>query len=262
MVTRTYRTIPLALVLLGLGSVPSIVRAQSNSSFNPYGNSGYQDYREFSYPSYSNNPALPGQARLNGEPMITRPRSNTYRQSLDEDDGDFESNLSRRGSSAGTPYNEAYQRLNRQYKNIYKPNNNPQNQEFVDRMKKRDQEYAEALQEKDPVKRSQKLRQLERGSTDKSASAARPKEAATSRAPEPNAPSRGSAISRAPAPNSSTTRRTAPAPAPGTAAPRRSGTSTAPPVPGSRPANGTGTRAPATRSAPPDPSTIAVPPPG
>ncbi len=109
MAARTGRFIALTLVLLALGSTPSIVRAQG--AFNPYGNSGYADYREFTVPSYSNNPALPGQARLNNEPLITRPRANSFRQSFDdEDDGDFESTRARRGSSAGVPYNQATSR--------------------------------------------------------------------------------------------------------------------------------------------------------
>ena len=58
---------PILLASLGLASMTSPVLGQGNT-FNPYGNSGYADYREFGTPMYSNNAALPGQALLNNSP--------------------------------------------------------------------------------------------------------------------------------------------------------------------------------------------------
>jgi hypothetical protein len=266
MIARTGRTIPLTLALLALGASPAIVLAQSSSGMNPYGNSGYADYREFSNPIYGNNPALPGQSRLNNEPLITRPRPNTYRQYADDDDGDFESNLARRGSSAGVPYNEAYQRLNRQRSGVYKPNDSSKNDEYVQRMKKRDEDFAKALKEKDPVKRAKLLRDLNNESIKSSAAQSRPKTTATSRAPNPNRAPNGSSALRAPAPPNLTAptplgdrRISAPPPVAGVG-PRRSSSSNAP----APPTSGTSrprTSGSTTSSTAPDPSTIAVPAP-
>ena len=61
MIASLGRMAPLAMGVLALAASASTARAQGNT-FNPYGNSGYADYREFAIPMYSNNPALPGQA--------------------------------------------------------------------------------------------------------------------------------------------------------------------------------------------------------
>jgi hypothetical protein len=74
------------LAILGLTSIASTALAQGNT-FNPYGNSGYADYREFGNPMYSNNPALPGQALLNSQPFINRPRANNFQQYAEDLDG-------------------------------------------------------------------------------------------------------------------------------------------------------------------------------
>jgi hypothetical protein len=265
----TGRSILLALALVALAASPSIVWAQGDA-LNPYGNSGYTDYREFSVPLYNNNPALPGQARLNREPLVTRPRANSYNQFANDDDDDFESSRARRGSSAGIPSNEAYQRLNRQYNRVYKPNDSTKNDEYVQRMKKRDEAFAKALKEKDPIKRAKLLRDLDNERL--SGASARPKSAASSRAPEPNGSTSRPSTSRPPAASSTAPtplggeRRSSSAPPPVSGVDStRSGSRTGsgpPPTSGSNNSRpGTG-GSPTTRRPPPDPSTIATPPPG
>jgi hypothetical protein len=248
MVARNCRTISLALVLLATGSTHSVVRAQGNT-FNPYGNSGYADYREFTTATYSNNPALPGQTRLDNTPLVSRPRANSFRQYLEE--GELETATPRRGSS---PNSKAY-----------KPNDNPENQAFLDRLRKRDEAFAKAMQEKDPVKRSKMLRQIENESL--ATTAARAKTPSTSRAPDPNSVASGSATSRAPVPNRSTapapngTRRSSAPPPPVGNTGRTSSVGPPPPINGTTPSRSGSTSAtpkPATTS---DPSSTPIPPP-
>jgi hypothetical protein len=251
MVARTGRSIPLALAFLAIASMPSLVRAQGNT-FNPYGNSGYSDYREFGNPSYSGNTTLPGQSRIDDEPLVTRPRANSFRQYLQETEVDPVGN---RRSSAGA--------ANR----VYKPNDNAQNSAFLERMKQRDLAFAKAMQEKDPVKRSKLLRQIENDSLERTPTT-KSKTAIAGKAPEPNSASRG-ATSRAPspttssAPSLSSNRRSSAPPPPPINGTRRASGSTKPPAP---PLNGAtapkpGGTSTTTAPAAPDPSTIAVPPP-
>jgi hypothetical protein len=299
MIARIRRPIPLALGLIALASIPSTVRAQGNV-FNPYGNSGYADYREFGTPMISNNPALPGQALLNGEPLITRPRANSFQQYTDELNGVQSDPRSTRGRAApGESYYQAYQRLNTQYNRVYRPNDTPENRKFEERQKQRDDLYAKAMEERDPVKRAQILRQIQRepvarpaaptrsraatGSTGTPSNRVTPAPAPISRAPSPftsPAPS-ASGERRAPAPSpfstarppstSSPATRRPPSPyralSPDSAAPRpdpaaqpyRSSVDDDDEMIPSRPGS-TSRPAPSTRSAP-DPSSIPIPPP-
>ena len=138
------------LAFLGLTSIVSTALAQGNT-FNPYGNSGYSDYREFGLPMYSNNPALPGQALLNSQPLVSRPRANTFQNYSNELDGiDSDSPATRRSASSSQPYYQAYQRMNLGYDRVYRPNNTTKDREFNDRQKKREHDYANAIRETDP----------------------------------------------------------------------------------------------------------------
>ena len=279
MISRIRRTIPLALGFLALASLPSGVRAQGNT-FNPYGNSGYSDYREFGTPMYSNNPALPGQALLNGKPLITKPRANSFQQFSDELNGGEGDSSSASGRAApGESYFQAYQRSNARYNRVYRPNDTPENRKFEERQKQRDALYAKALEERDPVKRAQLLRQVQQDSITRPATSARPKAAAGTTATQPNrATPATSPLSRAPASNPATTpsangerRVPAPSPYPSSRQPSTSGPTTrrapspyhrssTPGSSSSRPGS-TATRSDDSSGPAPDPSTIPIPPP-
>jgi hypothetical protein len=268
MTARFGRTILQLLGLFALMMLPSTARAQGNT-FNPYGNSGYADYREYGNPIYPTNPALPGQARLNSEPLITRPRANSYQQyteSLNASDSDAGSV---RRASSNLPYYQAYQQLNSQYGRVYRPNDTPANRQFEDRLKQRDAAYAKALEERNPVKRMKLLREIEQGSADRTATKAAPRSTATPAAPRPN---QTGTTSRAPSPYATT----AP-PAPGDrrtpsllpyagGAARRPSTAAPTTRPPSRPSNNAATtptetpRTNETNRLAPDPSTIIPPP--
>jgi hypothetical protein len=257
------------LAFLGLTSIASMSLAQGNT-FNPYGNSGYSDYREFGIPMYSNNPALPGQSILNSQPFVSRPRANTFQDYANDLDGTQpDSAATRRSAASSLPYYQAYQRMNAEYDRVYKPNNTKGDRDFYERQKKREQDYANAIKETDPVKRAKLLRQVELDSLDRPAAA--PRSAATKGATtaKPNAAgSTSSARSSAPverrlqAPSplsSDTTRRSGTAAGSASRAPApTAGRSTAPPPPTTRPSTPT----PRTRPAPaPDPASIPIPPP-
>jgi hypothetical protein len=261
MIAKNGRTL---LAFLGLSSIASTALAQGNT-FNPYGNSGYADYREFGNPAYAPSPSLPGQAVLNSRPLIGRPRANSFQDYTDELDGvDSSAAAGRRGASSNVPYYMAYQRMNSEYNRVYKPNNTDADRKFYERQKDREMKFAQAMREKDPAKRAKLLREVEAETLDRPAASSRTTATKGATAPKPN-PSGSAAAVRTPAPverrqtapppfsndrptsNSSRTR--APAPPSG----RR--TTTPPPLQGSRPDTSR------TRPAP-DPSSIAVPPPG
>jgi hypothetical protein len=270
MTATTGRTIPLVVGLVALASIPSIARAQGNV-FNPYGNSGYEDYREFGSPKYAPSGALPGQAVLNSEPIITRPRANSYQQYTQELEGTADPTTNRRANS-NLPYYQAYQQLNRQYNRVYRPNDTPENRRFEERMRLRDAAYSKALTEPDAAKRARLLRQVEQDSIDRPTTATRPRSTTGATTARPTQGRTGSApLSRAPSPYSSaappppgTRRAPAPSPFPSTNTPRPNAASPTPRAPATaRPgATGTSTPRPATTtSTPTDPSTIPIPPP-
>jgi hypothetical protein len=257
------------LAILGLTSIASTALAQGNT-FNPYGNSGYADYREFGNPMYSNNPALPGQALLNSQPFINRPRANNFQQYAEDLDGvEIDRATPSRGASSSVPYYQAYQRLNSEYNRVYKPNNTKEDREYTERLKKREQDYANAMKkreqdyarafgEKDPVKRAKLLRLIELESLDRPS--------ATKGSAGPRATATGPSAS--PRPSTSSGRRTTAPPPISTDATRRSGTTAPSATRAPAPPSGTGrstappplTSRPSTSRAP-DPSTIPIPPP-
>jgi hypothetical protein len=264
MFARDFRTIPLALALLALTSLPSTVKAQGNT-FNPYGNSGYADYREFGTPMYSNNPALPGQSRLNSEPLISRPRANSYQQYTEGLDGDSSSQA--RGGSSNLPYYQAYQQLNQKYNRVYRPNDSPANRKYEERLRLRDAAYAKAFAETDPAKRAKLLRQIDQEARDNPLNSPRPRPSTATTVPSRTGTQ---PTSRAPAPRSLTAplppgERRVPAPSPfpstNTRRPATSATSPRGTAP-SRPRTTTNPRpeTDATSRPAPDPSTIALPP--
>jgi hypothetical protein len=200
MTARHGRTILTLLGFVALVTLPSTARAQGNV-FNPYGNSGYADYREFGSPNYPTDPSLPGQARLNSEPTVTRPRPNSYQQYTESLNGSETDPGSVRRASSSMPYYQAYQQLNSQYGRVYRPNDTPANRQFEDRMKQRDAAYAKALEERNPIKRAKLLREIEQTSVDRVAPKTAPRSSATPAASRTN-PS--GTTSRAPAPYSTT----------------------------------------------------------
>ena len=256
MIAKIGRALPSLLALGGLWAVPAAALAQGNT-FNPFGNSGYADYREFGTPMYSNNPALPGQARLNSESIGSRPRANSFQQFSNELDGiDPDRGPGRRSASGNLPYYQAYQRLNSQYNRVYQPNNTDADRSFYEKQKQRDEAYAKALREPDPAKRAKMLRQVEQDSLTTARPATKP---GTGAPKPPGSAASASAPTRTPATGG---RAPAPPPTSGGTADRKPAATRAPipgrtgstPAPSTRPGS-TG------RIAIPDPSTIAVPPP-
>ena len=247
------------LAFLGLTSIASTALAQGNT-FNPYGNSGYADYREFGNPMYSNNSALPGQAILNYTPLIGRPRANSFQDYTNDLDGlDSTPAAGRRSSSANLPYYQAYQRLNSDFNRVYKPNNTDADRRFYERQRERDQKYAQAIREPDPAKRAKLLREVQQDTLDRPA-ASRTAAAKGATAPKPNA-SGPTTAARSTAP----VERRQPAPSPfSTDRPSSGRSATRAPAP---PSGRSTTAPPTARPAPPrsrpapDPSTIPVPPP-
>jgi len=261
-------TIPLALAVLALASCPSMVSAQGNT-FNPYGNSGYADYREFSTPMVSNNPALPGQARLNQEPLIGRQRGNSYQRYLEELEGaDSGLGASSRETTSRLPYYEAYQQQNRLNNRVYKPNDTQANRDFEARQRQRNAAYAKALEEKDMVKRNRLLRQIDQdvlnssrtrpaSGTSTPATGRSATGAGTSRATAP------AALPSAPPPPLGDRRSAAPSPYAGGNAARRQGSTVPRPTPPANPAtpDSSTTQPEATSRPATGPSPIPIPPP-
>jgi len=257
----------LLIAFLSLTSIASTVLAQGNT-FNPYGNSGYADYREFGNPMYSNNPALPGQAILNSRPVVSRPRANSFQQYSDELDGiGSESSAVQRSSSfSNLPYYQAYQRMNLGYDRVYKPNNTKEDREFYERQKKREQDYANAIKESDPAKRARLLRQIELDPLNRPSSTTRSATTKSGSGSKPNAPgssttARSSAPldrrSQAPSPLSSEPSRRSPASSSAGRAPSPLRTRSTP-----TPAPITGTRPEVSRMRPtPAPDPLAIPTP-
>ncbi len=263
MIARIGQTL---LATLGLMSIASTALAQGNT-FNPYGNSGYADYREFGNAMVSNNPALPGQALLNNRALVGRPRPNSFQDYANELEGsESGSPAARRAVTSNLPYYQAYQLMNSDYDRVYRPNNTEADRKFYERQRLREENYAKAMKEPDPAKRAKLLRQVEQDTLDRPAvpsrsaatkgatatkpgangSAPPPRSVAPTERRQPAPPPFAVDTTRRPGSTGSATR--APAPPPGR--------STAPPPPNSR------TGAPRSRPAPPpDTSTIPVPPP-
>ena len=264
MIAKIGRTLPALLGVLGVLAPSSTALAQGNT-FNPYGNSGYADYREFGSPKFAINSALPGQTLLNAEPLITRPRANSYQQYTNELDGsDSSSTLYGRNGSSNLPYYQAYQRLNPKFNRVYRPGDTTADREFFEKQRKRDADYAAALAEKNPAKRAKLLRQIEQESLIRPSTTSPSRPAAGVSAPNPNrAGSTPAASTRAPSPLSSAAtttpalrRRPSPFPSTTTRRPSVPGSLTRPPAIDSGSARPDGVTRPA-----PDPSTIPIPPP-
>ncbi len=134
-------------------AVPSTVLAQGNV-FNPYGNSGYADYREFGRPvetDFAATPIMPRQAVNDYEPIIGRPRANSFQEYTNELNGVESDPRAPRGRAArGVPYFQAYQQLNSRYNRVYRPNDTLENRKFEERRRLREDAYAKAMTERDP----------------------------------------------------------------------------------------------------------------
>ncbi len=261
MFTRRRPLISLALGLLALASAGSPARAQSNV-FNPYGNSGYADYREFASPVYSNNPSLPGQARLQDEQIGGRPRANQYQaytDSLGGSDSEFGSRGGRPVGGAGVPYYRAYRQLNQESNRVYRPNDNEASRKFDERLRSRDLQYArsleahaKAMEERDPVKRAKLLRQIEQDAA-RPTTATSPRTAPAARAAAPRAGQTPAAASAAAAATRAPAR------------PRAAQPAATPTQPAAAPPTGPRTVAPAVpvtpAARPTEPSTIPASPP-
>ena len=153
-----------ALLCSGLAAsfAPSLSFAQGNT-FNPYGNSGYADYREFTIPMYSNDPSLPGQARLQSGSYLARGRANQFGSYLDSlDSNGLDQFNANRGVPSGLPYYKAYQLYEQQNRRGYKPNDSAADRVYRARVAERNAAYAAAIKETDPKKRARMLQDLER----------------------------------------------------------------------------------------------------
>ena len=158
MIRPVSRLFGLGVVALVAGS-GSVVLAQGNT-FNPYGNSGYADYREFARPVYSNDPSLPGQARLQSG-VSGRNRANQFESYLNSLDSNADPYTQTRGVPSGVPYYQAQRYLNRD-RQAYKPNDSEAERSFQEGVRQRNAAYYKAMNEKDPRKRATLLQQIER----------------------------------------------------------------------------------------------------
>ncbi len=247
MATRYGRTLSLVLGLLATSST-----ARAQNVFNPYGNSGMPDYREFATPMYSNNPSLPGQARLQGQQIGGRSRANqfeSYTDSLNGRDTDLDlgSRNGQGAAGAGVPYYRTYRQYDQQFKRVYKPNDSDANRKFEERMKRRNAAYIKALEEKDPGKRARLLRLIDQDVLDRPTTG-RPSTAATAAANparrSANRPTPEPPAARSPAPTDPRGPAARPSALPRAATPE-------PPA----------TTAPAPASPASNPSSIPIPPP-
>ncbi len=270
MLGKPGRSTWLAFALVAAGSTMSDAFGQGNT-FNPYGNSGYRDYREFTQPMYSNEPSLPGQARLQGGGLAGgTSRANqfdAYSDSLEARESEAGGAASSVRSRPGVPYYRAFRQYDKDYQRVYTPNANADTK-FAERLKQRGVDYNRAIEERDPTKRAALLRQLNQTSLDRplpppsrnaakgTAAAKSAKSAVSSAVPTP--PVRGNPAR--PDATKSAARKPATSPAPAASAPPGRANST----PARRP---TTTPAPAASqpSAPEaaavDPGEVPIPPP-
>ncbi len=233
----------LVVGLIATCSGPAVF-GQGNT-FNPYGNSGYADYREFTTPMYSNDPSLPGQARLQSGGILSRNRANQFDSYLNSLDGSNADQFNTtRGVPNGLPYYKAYQLYDKENKRAYRPNDTPADRLFQAKAKERDAAYLKALEEKNPAERARILRRLDQDIIDRplgsisnktTQSTPTPKSATTRSTPKPAASTPKAAARRvAPtpgtAPRASTTTPVRP-----TASTPAVGTSATTPVPGTAP---------------------------
>ncbi len=157
---RSWHMLVLLIAGTCVANSTSLAFGQGNV-FNPYGNSGYADYREFAKPTYNNDPSLPGQARLQSGEVSGRNRSNqfdSYVNSLDNNSDQFNSN---RGVPSGLPYYQA-QRFASRDRQGFQANDSVVERQYQDQVRKRNDAYFKALTEPDPRKRAIKLQQIER----------------------------------------------------------------------------------------------------
>ena len=213
---------------------------------------------------------LPGQARLNGTPRITRPRANTFQQFSDSLEERLRTlrRVPLEASAATSAVYQSFRQYDKEYHRIYRPNVEA-DKGFDDRLKTRTGLF-QGPDEKDPAKRARMLRELEQDSLDR-----RPPAAAgwtfrdrcrQTKAANPHR------WPRIPAGPPTPPRRSSPSPPPSLTRPahgrRRARMPPAgPPLPASvvpsrhaRPTT-TGPRRPSEAGPAPDPSTIAIPPP-
>ncbi len=250
MIHRARRILGLVLGFVAACSGPSAY-GQGNT-FNPYGNSGYADYREFTTPMYSNDPSLPGQARLQSEALFGgRNRANqfeSYVNSLDGSNAD-QFNASR-GVPTGLPYYKAYQLYDKENKRAYRPNDTPADRLFQAKAKERDAAYLKALGEKNPQERARLLRRLDQDILDRPLGSISTKTSQGTRTPKAAATPKSAARRAAPATNSATPRAS-------TAAPARTAPSTSAGGTSSTPSTSTNTA-----PAPVNPSSVPIGAPG
>ena len=224
------------------------VFAQGNT-FNPYGNSGYADYREFTTPMYSNDPSLPGQARLQNGALLGRNRANQFDSYVNSLDGSSADQLNaNRGLSTGVPYYKAYQLYDKENKRAYRPNDTAADRLFRARANERNAAYSKALEETDPRKRAVLLQRLDQDTVNRPLGSITDQSAAASRKTSKSAPAR--------TPTDSTNRRIPSSAAAARATPTTPSSATRAATPSTPPASAT-TPAPA----PVSPSTIPIPAP-
>ncbi len=170
MLAQPGRSACLVFALVAAGSMASDALGQGNT-FNPYGNSGYRDYREFTQPMYSNEPSLPGQARLQREGAGTGgSRANqfdAFTESLEGREAESKGSSTIR-RTPGVPYYRSYRKFDEEYNRVYTPNAKA-DEKFADRLKERTSAYDRAMEEKDPAKRAVLLRKLNQNSLDRPA---------------------------------------------------------------------------------------------
>lgn len=219
-----------------IGGGVAMAQPHTPDPYKPLNN----QYDSHVFPIAPDNPALPGQARLQRQSGYTgASRSNRLDQFLDEPvdgESDFTIGTRARSGGIGQPYYRAGRRPSTGDQ-AYVPNRKA-DEKFYRSQDQRDDLFFKAIRERDPKKRAELMQQVERMSSRNSrtagasTAAATPARAATSTRPATQ-PRTAAPARRAPAPAAATRADTPPAPSPESPGPARANASgsTIPPAP-------------------------------
>lgn len=156
-------TATLGLALVVVAAQASLVKAQHTPDpYNIVGeyNSQYEPYMYANQPNDSS--LVPNQSRFDeraGYRNANRFQSYINEARDEEDDDLFGRMNSKRRSTSGKPYYQAYRRFDEQFGRSYRPNENADSS-YNESRTELNRKYFEAMREKDPRKKAQMLREF------------------------------------------------------------------------------------------------------